>query len=226
MASELGLLSTATLLLWAGCDVNSTAKRDSTALMVASGWGRVEMVALLLAHGAEVNAANKDGDTALLLACYNGKLGVVELLVEAGADMNRLCGSDESAMEAIGREIETELGALGLGLEADSTADRAGCDAARTWKRYSRLVAVWEFLSSHGAAPPPPSSSSSSSYVEGSGAGAARTAAEAHGRLSVRGVLHGVVPSRMRGSWGDQVDVLDVDVDIGKGEGKGNDVEF
>ena len=70
----------------------STGTRD-TPLMVAAGYGNVEVVKWLVGAGVEVNDVDDvdaDGNTALHLAAIRGDTAVVKLLLEAKADPDRV----------------------------------------------------------------------------------------------------------------------------------------
>ncbi len=72
----------AQFLIIRGADVNAKMG-DTTALMVASYYGDVEMVRLLISNGADVNA-DRNGKTALMIAKEQGNNDVVEVLRQAG----------------------------------------------------------------------------------------------------------------------------------------------
>ena len=72
----------------AGMDINSGDKDGSSALMIASEKGFLEMAELLIKSGTDVNAKNMDGYTALMYAAYKGNRQIAELLVENKADVN------------------------------------------------------------------------------------------------------------------------------------------
>ena len=76
------------LFIKAGIDINSRDKDGSTALMVASERGDVQMAQLLIQNGADVNAKNIDGYTALMYVAYKGNLAIAELLIKNKADVN------------------------------------------------------------------------------------------------------------------------------------------
>ena len=95
---------------WGGVDVMSAD--GSTALMVASEKGFLEIVHFLVEHGgAAVDSARaSDGRTALLWACEKGHLDIVRCLVEqGGADVNLARADGSTAlMDA------SEKGCLGI----------------------------------------------------------------------------------------------------------------
>lgn len=71
-----------------GVDVNATSDSAKTALMRASGYGRLDVVRWLTTHGADLNAANWDNETPLGYASESGHLDVVEWLAAHGATVN------------------------------------------------------------------------------------------------------------------------------------------
>jgi ankyrin repeat protein len=60
-----GRNATLRLLIRQGVNVNARDAEGQTPLMIAAGWGRVELVALLLDLGARVNLRDRQGRTAL-----------------------------------------------------------------------------------------------------------------------------------------------------------------
>ena len=76
------------LFVKAGMDINARDKDGTTALMIASEKGDIEMARLLIQGGADVNANNIDGYTALMYASYKGNLQIAELLIKNKADVN------------------------------------------------------------------------------------------------------------------------------------------
>lgn len=76
-------------ILNSGIDVNArNPGSNETALMTASGGGKIDNVKLLLAHGAQVNAKNAEGGTPLLVAIERHNDEVVECLLANGANPN------------------------------------------------------------------------------------------------------------------------------------------
>ncbi len=72
---------TAAFLLNNGVEVNVQSKKKGfTALMIASGWGNVELVQLLLEHGADAALTDSFGQTAKGVAQERGISAVVDLL--------------------------------------------------------------------------------------------------------------------------------------------------
>jgi ankyrin repeat protein len=87
-------------LLAAGADAKLTADDGSTALMTASGYGRIhgesrtkdeealEAARLALETGIDVNASNRNGQTALHGAAYFQSDPVAQFLIDHGAKVN------------------------------------------------------------------------------------------------------------------------------------------
>ena len=69
------------------CNVNDFNDTRETALMIASGLGKLDVVQLLLTHKANVALSNVDGLTALHSASKNGHAEVCAELLEAGANI-------------------------------------------------------------------------------------------------------------------------------------------
>ena len=68
--------------------VNPTADGETSALMLASYHGNIEIVKMLLEKGAKVNIQNEKKVSALILAADQGNVEVLKQLLEIGADVN------------------------------------------------------------------------------------------------------------------------------------------
>ena len=68
--------------------VNPTADGETSALMLASYHGNIEIVKMLLEKGAKVNLQNEKKVSALILAAGQGNVEVLKQLLERGADVN------------------------------------------------------------------------------------------------------------------------------------------
>ncbi len=100
LAAKAGSLEIMQALVSAGADPRLTTNDHTTALMTASGLGRVigesnvtpeasaAVATYALQLGLDVNARNDAGETALHGAAYGGNDPVVRLLVDAGAPVN------------------------------------------------------------------------------------------------------------------------------------------
>ena len=88
-AAVRGDLATMEHLLLHSSDTD--AKEDTfgaTAMMLASGKGRVDMMKLLLANGSKINTRDDGGWTALMHAVLMEQLEAATFLVEAGIDLD------------------------------------------------------------------------------------------------------------------------------------------
>ena len=85
--------------------------RRSTALMIASQEGHVEVVRLLLAcQAVDVNKADSNGFTALCIASYTGHVEVVRLLLAHPGVKTRQTTSD--GWSALGAASQSGHGAI------------------------------------------------------------------------------------------------------------------
>ena len=76
-------------LIKAGAGINDNQQgRESTALILASHQGHVDVMDCLLSLGADTEAKDRSGETALMMACQEGRVDVVDLLLAAGANVN------------------------------------------------------------------------------------------------------------------------------------------
>jgi len=86
-------------LIKAGIDINDNQQgRESTALILASHQGHVDVMDLLLSLGADTEAKDRNGETALMMACQEGRVDVLDLLLAAGANVNVQDRSGVSAL--------------------------------------------------------------------------------------------------------------------------------
>jgi ankyrin repeat protein len=77
------------LFLTAGMGANTRYKANTTPLMEACLFERVDIVKVLLGGGADVNAKDDFGRTALIFAIQNGgQTSIVKALLDRGADAN------------------------------------------------------------------------------------------------------------------------------------------
>jgi ankyrin repeat protein len=77
-------------LVQLSADVNEAGANGTTALLVASQEGRLEIVKCLVGeYGADVGQAGYSGAFPLMMAAKNRHLGVLRYLVEHGADVNQ-----------------------------------------------------------------------------------------------------------------------------------------
>jgi len=88
LASRLGRLDLARLLVEHGADAAAQDKNRSTPLHQASRSGSVEVARLLVEHGANVTAQDKDQSTPLHRASQDGHHEISLVLLQCGADAN------------------------------------------------------------------------------------------------------------------------------------------
>lgn len=87
-ASKRSFNETAAFLLENGAEVNvQSKKRGITPLMLAAGWGNLELVRMLLDHGADANLTDIFGKTAKSLAQERGNSDVIDLLPDPPAQV-------------------------------------------------------------------------------------------------------------------------------------------
>jgi hypothetical protein len=70
-------------------DVNQLNKYNSTALILASCFGRFNVVEILIKHKADLELRDRFGFTAMVWAVRNGHYRIADLLSTAGADLFR-----------------------------------------------------------------------------------------------------------------------------------------
>ena len=104
------------------------AEDGTTALMLASDNGHLEVVRLLCEAGADKDKAMHDGGTALIGASYNGHLDVARLLCEAGADKDK--ADQDGATALILATVNWHLEVVRLLCEAGADKDQAIHDGA------------------------------------------------------------------------------------------------
>ena len=85
----------------AGTDLNQRGPDQSTPLMTATTFGRVEVAKALIGAGADLNMKSKDGSTALVGASFFAHPEIVEALLEAGADPNIRNNDGSTALDVV-----------------------------------------------------------------------------------------------------------------------------
>jgi ankyrin repeat protein len=90
-------------LLDKGEDVNRPFRQAKgilgwTALIEASGKGRLEVVKLLLDRGADIDAKNKDGNTVFMEALLEGHPEIAKLLLDKVTDVNEKTNDGVTAL--------------------------------------------------------------------------------------------------------------------------------
>jgi hypothetical protein len=106
LASSLGNVTIARLLLEAGANINAQNTVGLSILMTAVVRNRMNMIQLLLKSGVNVNAQDKNGQTALALASIAAQPDMVRLLLSGGANPLILDNNKESAIERTRNMIE------------------------------------------------------------------------------------------------------------------------
>jgi ankyrin repeat protein len=119
-------------LLADGVDVNYQEPQNrTTALILASNYGLVEIASMLLDAGADVNIHNKQGHTALIAAAGNS-LDLVEMLIRQGADplaetKQGTTGFTAAIVGALMQRVSTDVAEIFLAAGADvDEAARSG----------------------------------------------------------------------------------------------------
>ena len=81
-----------------GGKVDGRDEFGQTPLMVAVGFGRLEMEKFLIRSGADVNARNKFGRTPLMVATRMGHRSIAVLLIKSGADIRAKDDQGETSL--------------------------------------------------------------------------------------------------------------------------------
>ncbi len=113
-------------LLDDGADVNSRSFYKSTALMLATGNGNLNIVQKLLEKNADVNAKDIFKKTVLMYAVENGNTDVVQKFLDRGADVNAQDMFDKTALMYAARNGNTDVVQKLLDRGADVNAKDEG----------------------------------------------------------------------------------------------------
>jgi ankyrin repeat protein len=100
IASELGNLEIAKLLLEKGAKVDLQSNSGWTALLYAANYGHLEIVKALLEKGAKIDLQDNDGWSALRCAAGEGHLEILKLLLEKGANVDSQTNNGWSALSS------------------------------------------------------------------------------------------------------------------------------
>lgn len=73
-------------LLKEGTNPNVRDAWDTSPMMIAAGWGQLEIVKTLLDAGVPINERSRFNRTPLMWAAASGQMDMVQLLLKAGAD--------------------------------------------------------------------------------------------------------------------------------------------
>jgi hypothetical protein len=106
-----GDLERARAQIAAGADLNARDESSgSTALIIASTFGRTEVARALIDAGADVNRQNNEGATALFSAALFCRVEIVEALLAAGADREIRNGTGATALDVVAAPFESVRG--------------------------------------------------------------------------------------------------------------------
>eukprot|EP00747_Dinoflagellata_sp_TGD_P044830 gnl/TRDRNA2_/TRDRNA2_143492_c1_seq1.p1 gnl/TRDRNA2_/TRDRNA2_143492_c1~~gnl/TRDRNA2_/TRDRNA2_143492_c1_seq1.p1 ORF type:complete len:394 (+),score=54.85 gnl/TRDRNA2_/TRDRNA2_143492_c1_seq1:174-1184(+) len=150
-----GCLEQARKLASSGCwhPAYAVDKHRSTALMWASGAGRLQVVKWLLEEvGVSVDNTNKDGRTALMWACRNKQLDVARyLLQEGGADPTLRMKDDSSTFDwaVLGGDVPTMELIAAHPLVDIHQLNKFGCSAVQ-WAAVAGNVETCRWLLAKG----------------------------------------------------------------------------
>src|SRR5208283_3075670 len=110
-------------LLDKGAPVDGKNTDGWTALMLASGNGRMDVMQLLIERGADINAKETGAEvTSLMLASHQGQIEVVKLLLDKGAHIDAHAKNGETALMGASFEGRAEVVELLLERGADINA--------------------------------------------------------------------------------------------------------
>lgn len=111
----------------AGSDLNVKDDYGSTALNIATTFGRTEIAKMLIEGGADLSVKSADGSTVLHTASFLGRTEIVKALLAAGADTEALNSYGSTPLAAleppfeqvkpIYDQLSKDLGPLGLKLD-------------------------------------------------------------------------------------------------------------
>lgn len=120
MATQIGSLEAARILLEKGADLNQLPKNAQAQLFIAAISGQnLKLVRLLIDIGVNPDQLDSNGKTQLSIAARNKQLNVVQVLLEKGADFNQL-SLGEKAELFIDAVKGKNLGLTQLLLQKDS----------------------------------------------------------------------------------------------------------
>ncbi len=131
-AVKVGYTRLAELIIDEGIDVNARGEDGSTALHVASGWGRIDIAKLLLAKGADVNARtvsqwSDSGSTPLHWAARRGRCDIAGLLLAQRANVNAKDSEGRTPLHVAAKGCHCEVAKLLIDEGADvNTRDTDG----------------------------------------------------------------------------------------------------
>eukprot|EP01041_Mallomonas_annulata_P009320 gene9320-19348_t len=125
-AIEVGHNAIAKYLIQKGAATHIQKKNGDTALILASGFGNLDVVTYLV-EGSWVNldVRGNRGDTALIRASANGHLKIVSLLLHKGASTTIKNNANMTAKDVAATEYVREAIILHEALKAETTVDAA-----------------------------------------------------------------------------------------------------
>jgi len=127
----------------------------STALHLASRWGKTETVQWLVKNGADINATDKHRKTPLRKAAQAGHTKTVACLVDHGADLNAADNKGNTPLLAATKMLHTKTVACLVEHGADSNAANHSGTTPLHWAVWRRHTKIACFLAEHGASPIP-----------------------------------------------------------------------
>ena len=127
MAALQGNLEAIQQHIKAGSNLNEKDQFGSTALIIASTFGKTDVAIALIGAGADLNLINADGSTALITAAFFCRTEIVKVLLEKGADKSIKNKVGSTAWDSVSGPFENvkfyydniskALGPLGLQLD-------------------------------------------------------------------------------------------------------------
>ena len=98
VASLLGEIEIAKILLTQNVDLSATDNEGNTALHRAASKGELEIAKLLISNGSLVNALNNKLESPLYLAAFSGKRKMIEYLLNKNADTSLIAKNKSNAL--------------------------------------------------------------------------------------------------------------------------------
>ena len=118
-----------------GADVNATNKRNHTALMLASGKGKVDVMKVLIKAGANKTIEDTDGKTWLHYAVLgNCNKEVLQAVIDLGADVNATNKRNQTAL--MGASWNGNIDAINVLINAGANKTTEDTDGD-TWLHYA-----------------------------------------------------------------------------------------
>ena len=122
LASEIGRIDTARMLIERGADLAAQNKDGETPLHLAVRKGEVDVARMLFECGADITARNKDGETPLHLASQKGEEEIARMLIERGADLTAQNKNGETPLHLALQKREVDVARMFIKRGADLTA--------------------------------------------------------------------------------------------------------